>query len=253
MRIAVISDIHGNLAALDEVLADIKHRGADATVNLGDCCASPLWPRETFERLEALKLPTVRGNHDRWMATVPRQKHGRASQYEFDQLLPAQRQTLGALPATLRLDGDILAVHGTPSEDTTFLLEDRLDGRFHLSTPAAIAARLGGARATVVLCGHSHNQHLVQIPGGPMVVNPGSVGCPVYAEGPDAPRSDARAPHARYAILTRVRGRWSADLIALAYDWDRAAERALQHGRPEWARAYATGSVLESIGKPNAQ
>ena len=65
MRIAVISDIHGNLAALDEVLADIARRGADLTVNLGDICASPLWPRETFERLEDLKLSTVRGNHDR--------------------------------------------------------------------------------------------------------------------------------------------------------------------------------------------
>ena len=71
MRIAVISDIHGNLAALDEVLADIKRRGCDATVNLGDCCAGPLWPRETFERLEALGLPTVRGNHDRHAGDPP--------------------------------------------------------------------------------------------------------------------------------------------------------------------------------------
>ena len=247
MRLAVISDIHGNLAALQEVLADIAHRGADVTVNLGDCCASPLWPRETFELLDGLKLPTVRGNHDRWMATVARDKLGRASQYEFDQLLPAQREALGALPATLRLDGDILAVHGTPTEDTTFLLETRVEGCFQLSTPAAIAARLGGVGATVVLCGHSHNQHMVQIPGGPLVLNPGSVGCPVFAEGPDAPRSDARAPHARYAILTRRQGRWSADMIALAYDWDRAAQRALDNGRPEWARAYATGSVLEPL------
>lgn len=252
MRIAVISDIHGNLAALDEVLADIARRGADVTVNLGDCCASPLWPRETFERLEALKLPTVRGNHDRWMATVPREKHGRASQYEHDQLLPEQRSALGALPATIRLDGDVLAVHGTPTEDTTFLLETRVNGCFQLSTPAAIAGRLGDARASLVLCGHSHNQHMVQIPGGPMILNPGSVGCPVYAEGPDAPISDARAPHARYAILTRRQGRWSADMIALVYDWDRAARRALDNGRAEWARAYATGSVLELTGECNA-
>src|SRR5262249_4722877 len=73
MRIAVISDIHGNLAALEEVLADIVRRGADVTVNLGDICASPLWPRETFERLEGLNLPTVRGNHDRWVAERPRE------------------------------------------------------------------------------------------------------------------------------------------------------------------------------------
>src|SRR5262245_55125165 len=116
MRIAVISDIHGNLAALDEVLSDIARRGPDVTVNLGDICASPLWPRETFERLESLNLPTVRGNHDRFMAERTREKLGPTMGYEYDQLLPAQRVALGALPATVQLDGgDILAVHGTPT------------------------------------------------------------------------------------------------------------------------------------------
>ena len=120
MRIAVINDIHGNLAALDEVLADIAHRGADVTVNLGDICASPLWPRETFERLESLKLPTMQGNHDRWMAERPREKL-RTMAYEYDQLLPALRMALGALRATLQLDGgDIPVVHGTPTDDETF-------------------------------------------------------------------------------------------------------------------------------------
>jgi len=68
-----------------------------------------------------LKLPTVRGNHDRWIAERPREKLGRTMGYEYDQLLPAQRMVLGALPATLQLDGaDILAVHGTPTDDETF-------------------------------------------------------------------------------------------------------------------------------------
>jgi predicted phosphodiesterase len=55
---AIISDIHGNLCALEAVLADIKVRGADSIVNLGDCVTSPLWPRETFELLESLDLVT---------------------------------------------------------------------------------------------------------------------------------------------------------------------------------------------------
>jgi predicted phosphodiesterase len=66
MRMAVISDVHGNLPALEAVLADVKNHGADFTVNLGDCVTSPLWPKETFEALQSLALPTVRGNHDRW-------------------------------------------------------------------------------------------------------------------------------------------------------------------------------------------
>ncbi|WP_246691224.1 metallophosphoesterase [Mesorhizobium sp. WSM4306] len=59
MRIAVFADIHGNVLALDAVVADLERRGgADLTINLGDCVSGPLWPRETFERLEALDLPT---------------------------------------------------------------------------------------------------------------------------------------------------------------------------------------------------
>lgn len=243
MRLAVISDIHGNLVALEAVLADIKRRGADQTVNLGDCCTSPLWPRETYELLETLKLPTVRGNHDRMLAELAPEKLSPSGRSTREALSGAQRVALGALPPTLRLDGDVLAVHGTPADDTTYLLEDKVDGRLALATPSALAVRLGGVSASLVLCGHSHNQHLASAPGGILIVNPGSVGCPLFADGADAPRSDARCPHARYAILTRRGGAWSAELIALVYDWDRAAERALEAGRPDWSRAYATGSV----------
>lgn len=65
MRLAVIADVHGNLIALETVLADIARRGSDLIVNLGDCVTSPLWPRETYELLEDRAMPTVRGNHDR--------------------------------------------------------------------------------------------------------------------------------------------------------------------------------------------
>jgi hypothetical protein len=91
MRLAVISDIHGNLAALEAVLADIKARGVDRTVNLGDCVTSPLWPKETFEALEALSLPTVRGNHDRWIEEFP-----------DDKLTSAGLFAMGSWPATAR-------------------------------------------------------------------------------------------------------------------------------------------------------
>ena len=243
MRIAVVSDIHANLAALDEVLEDVQRRGADLTVNLGDCCAGPLWPRETFERLESRRFPTVRGNHDRWIAEVPRERLGLASQFEFDQLLPTQREALGALPTSLQLDGDVLAVHGTPLDDATYLLEQRIESRFVLAELSLIRERLGQTRASLVLCGHSHNQGMLQVPGGPLIVNPGSVGCPVFADSPEACRWDVRAPHARYAIVTRSKGHWTTEMIALAYDWDYAARRALENGRLEWSRAYATGSA----------
>jgi predicted phosphodiesterase len=62
MRLAALSDIHGNLPALEAVLADIGRRGVERIVNLGDIVSGPLWPRETAARLLPLALPTVRGN-----------------------------------------------------------------------------------------------------------------------------------------------------------------------------------------------
>ena len=71
MRIAAITDIHGNLPALDAVLADIARRGCDLVVNLGDIFSGPLWPRETAERLQPLQLPTIAGNHERQLLGDP--------------------------------------------------------------------------------------------------------------------------------------------------------------------------------------
>ncbi len=243
MRIAVISDIHGNLLALEAVLADIKRRGADMIVNCGDLCTSPLWPRETFELLDTLRLPTVRGNHDRWIAELPVDKMSPALVYTRGQLTAAQRAALGALPLIHWIDDSVLMCHGTPTDDYTFLLEDRNDGRLICSRPADVGARLADHTADLVLCGHSHHAHMVWAPPGTLVVNPGSVGCPIFADNPTAFQNDARAPHARYALVTKRAGTWSADFVALAYDWDAAAARAQANGREEWARTYVTGMV----------
>src|SRR5215470_10444836 len=100
-RLAVISDIHGNLRALEAVLADIKTRGADRIVNLGDCVTSPLWPRETYDLLASLALPTVRGNHDRALAERPLSELVPAAQFTHAALTPQQRETLARLPTRL--------------------------------------------------------------------------------------------------------------------------------------------------------
>ena len=65
MNFAAIADIHGNLLALEAVLADIARRGISTIVNLGDLLSGPLWPAETADRLQSLNLPTVSGNHER--------------------------------------------------------------------------------------------------------------------------------------------------------------------------------------------
>lgn len=131
MRLAVISDVHGNLPALDAVLADIRGRAVDFTVNLGDCVTSPLWPKETFEALQSLALPTVRGNHDRWIEEYPDDKLSSAGRFARNALTSEQRQALHKLPSRIHLGDGIVACHGTPDDDSTCLLEEALDdGRF---------------------------------------------------------------------------------------------------------------------------
>ena len=245
MRLAVISDIHGNLPALDAVLADAKNRGVDATINLGDCVTSPLWPRETFEVLQSLALPTVRGNHDRWLEERSDDELSAAERFARNALSAKQRQALHGLPSCINLGDGIVACHGTPDDDTAFLLEELLDdGRFVPARRDVLEARMENrADARVVLCGHSHLQNFVSGPRGCLILNPGSVGCPVFADIPFATNLEYRSPHARYAILTKANRNWRVELFALEYDWASASARALANGRPDWASALSTGAV----------
>ena len=241
MRIAVISDVHGNLAALEAVLADLPARAPDVVVNLGDWVTSPLWPRQTMERLNDLSLPSVRGNHDRWLGEDQEAAKRKSKSVTFTHaaLTADHRNQLAGLPATLSLDdGRVLAVHGTPASDVQYLLEERYAGQLCPVTAEDLSGRLGGTDAELVLCGHSHRQQIASASNGCLVVNPGAVGCPRYADNPDFIIAEAGSPHARYAIVTRRGARWSVELFALEYDWDAVVARARSNGRDDWAAGF---------------
>ena len=178
MRIAVIADIHGNLPALEAILADIRCREVDRTINLGDCVSGPLWPREVCDLVMARDDLTIRGNHDRWVSGPDPARMGASDRYAYSQLNQDHRAWLAALPASADMDCGILACHGTPSSDNRYLVEEVSGQRLVRATLATIRERLRDVQARVVLCGHSHQQHLTQLPDGPLVLNPGSVGCP---------------------------------------------------------------------------
>lgn len=241
MRLAVISDVHGNLVALEVVLAHLASQAADLVVNLGDCATSPLWPRETCELLADLRLPTVRGNHDRWIAAAPGASEAPSVAFTRRSLSAAQRTELGALPATLEVTDGVLAVHGTPASDTEYLLEEAVDGRLRRVDAATLDRRLRGVEQALVLCGHSHQQHAA-VGGGRLVLNPGSVGCPRYADDGPGAVAEAGSPHARYAVATRRAGRWDVEMQALSYDWSAVAERARRNGRADWAAGFLRGA-----------
>ncbi|MDX8500173.1 metallophosphoesterase family protein [Mesorhizobium sp. VK4C] len=252
MRIAVLADIHGNVLALDAVLDDLERRGgADLVVNLGDCVSGPLWPRETMQRLEALGLPTVRGNHDRRVADDPAdEKMWPSDRYAQERLTPAQREALFALPLTLEIAPGIVAFHARPDHDEKYLADAIVDGHLVRAPLAAIRRRLKSLdpACRIALCSHSHRNELIRIPDGTVVFNPGSVGCPAYADDtPPAHVSEQGTPHARYGIVELgAPGRPDRfQAIAVDYDHEAAAKQAEQAARPEWAHALRTGFMKD--------
>ena len=259
MRLAVVSDIHGNLPALQAVAAEIAHAGVDAVWNLGDIASGPLWPAETCAWLmspQASGWHTIRGNHERQVLAA-RSGMGASDAYAADRLGEAARRWLARLPATAPFaDGRGLACHGTPTSDLRYLLETVTpdfgrDGSRGVRRASAseVAERVedpGGpvdARTDVVLCGHSHQPRVLQARGC-LLVNPGSLGLPAFDDThPHYQCIETGSPHARWAVVERTAAGWQAQLRCTASDWTAAARQAERAGRGDWADALAPGFV----------
>ncbi len=105
-----------------------------------------------------------------------------------------------------------------------------------------IARRGAGIAAELILCGDTHIPHSVRLDDGRLIVNPGSVGSPAFEENQSFPhKMETGSPYARYAIAERRNGKWSAQSLAVLYDWEKAATVAEKRQRPDWARALRTG------------
>lgn len=241
MKIAVIADIHGNLRALEAVVADLKRRSVDSVVNLGDHISGPLWPKETIDYLKQQDWVYIRGNHDRQLIEQTPAEQGLSDVYASQYLTDDDRDWLRALPARTEIHEGILLFHGSPTDDKQYLLETVENGQVHLATPAEIRARLGTAHAPVMLCGHTHIPRLVTL-ADQLLVNPGSVGLPAYDDiEPEPHNMEAGSPHARYAVMDNHMGEWAVELIAVAYDYEAAVKQALKNQRPDWATGLETG------------
>jgi predicted phosphodiesterase len=244
MRIAALSDIHGNLWALDAVLEDVRGRGVDITVNLGDILSGALLPAETADRLMALELPTIRGNHERQVLSLDPEQMGASDRHAFDSLGESQRAWMAQLPAVLSPMDGVFMCHATPYNDCDCYLEDLVDGELRPAPLDRIEERSRSCDAALILCGHSHLPRVARLRTGQMVVNPGSVGIQAYLGHDPGPHAvEVGSPHARYAILESTPRGWKADLVSVPYDWDAAAKLAARNGREDWARALATGFV----------
>lgn len=244
MKLAVISDIHGNLPALDAVLADIQSQGIDQIVNLGDIVSGGLFPAETADRLMPLNMPTIRGNHERQLLEQEASDMSLSDRHAFDRLHAAQWQWLKNLPAELTLHEDILMVHGVPGDDLIYLLEEVTAAGVQPSSEARVLSLVADRNASLILCGHTHIPRKLRLADGRLIVNPGSVGLQAYDD--DTPCShvmESGSPHARYAIVERQNGEWNVEFKAIDYDWESAALVAIKNDRPDWLNALRTGRM----------
>ena len=184
MRIAIFSDIHGNLHALQAVLTHIAAQGPDAVYCLGDLVGYGANPNEVTERIKRDGFPTVMGNYDdgvgfdrddcgcAYTEETERLRGDRSLAWTKAATTPANKAFLRTLQKEIRLEADgqrILLVHGSPRKMNEYLFEDRA-----LSSFERLAA---ASNADLIVFGHTHKPSVKEV-SGVRFVNDGSVGKP---------------------------------------------------------------------------
>jgi predicted phosphodiesterase len=231
MRIAALYDIHGNLPALEAVLAAVRRAGADRIVVGGDVLPGPM-PRETLACLLELSIPVefLRGNGEtallaqmagRDLGKLPEQAR-EALQWVAEQLQPAHERLIARWAPTLRIaipgPGDVLFCHATPRSDTEIFTR--------LTPEQRLRPIFQGLGVPLVVCGHTHMQFDRAV-GATRVVNAGSVGMPFGAPG------------ACWLLLGP-----DVELRHTPYDLPAAAARIRSTSYPQ-AQEFAQHSVLQ--------
>lgn len=202
MRIAALYDVHGNLPALEAVLAEVAASSVDRIVVGGDVVAGPM-PHEVLSLIRDVGDETVwvRGNGDR-----------EPGPWAADKLDASERSFLRDLPTSVTIDvdglGETLFCHGSPRHDEEILTA--------ISPEQRVASALIGIRERVVVCGHTHTQFDRQV-AGVRLVNAGSIGMPYEHRG-----------GAYWALLGP-----DVDLRRTDYDIEAAIERMRQAGYPD--------------------
>ncbi len=248
-KIAILSDIHGNMGALERVVENMQERKIERVFNLGDHVSGPLYPKETLEFLKNQDWVHIAGNHDRQMARGPLEGQGLSNQYGLSVLSADDLDWLRSLPPLISVD-EFLLFHGTPGDDMMYLLETVEHGRTRLASPAEIEAGLGGRTAPVLACGHTHIPRVVQPSREVLVVNPGSVGLQAYDDvTPGYHVIETGSPQARYTVMEYKDDGWQMEFIAVPYDHEQAARQASKNGRLDWEYALRTGLALRTKDK----
>lgn len=246
MRLAIISDIHGNLPALEGVLADVARQSPDAVYCLGDLVGYGASPNEVTERIQADGMPTIMGNYDdgvgfdrdecgcAYRDPVDKELGDRSLAWTKARVTAENKAFLRRLLPQLRFDANarrVLLVHGSPRKINEYLFEDRA-----LSSFQRFAA---SSKADIIVFGHTHKPYVKEV-DGVMFLNAGSVGKPKDGDW-----------RACYAIL-ETEDEPAATFRRVVYDVERAAAAIRATDLPhEFAADIETGGAPRSVPAPS--
>lgn len=217
MRVAVISDVHGNAFALEAVLKEVKKAAPDVIINLGDQVEGYANPHRAALLQAELNAVEIRGNNEeKWWPNGRRTQQSRLlGAWLETQLSPACIQRLSALPLTAWVD-DIFCCHGSPDNAWRGLLWQWHEQTYQSAPPYEIRQQIPqGAR--VVVCGHTHRAGVTMI-ADTLLVNVGSVSDQVDGD-----------PRARWSLLERNKENWTHQFRMTAYDTAAAVHWAQTH------------------------
>jgi predicted phosphodiesterase len=268
MRIAVISDIHGNCAGLDAVLADLRRYPADQVVCLGDAVQGGAQPAETVARLRELGCPVVMGNADAWLLTGQAtgtepvtEKQLAVREWSLAQLSGEDIEFIGGFKPTIEIELDagrsLLCFHGspqsfddiilpeTPEEEFRRLLGGRDDFGFWILDFALEdrgKSKTQNPKSKIVMTGgHTHLQQVRRIDDS-FFFNPGSVGVAYDRHLPE--EKFHLDPWAEYAVLSCDAERLSLEFCRVPYDINELVRIILSSGRPH-AEEFAVQYHIE--------
>lgn len=236
MRVAVISDMHGNDLAFEAVEADIQNQSIDRIVCLGDAVQGGPQPAEVVQRLRRLNCPVVMGNADAWLISgeetgdegIPPErlkKMGEVRNWSLSQLTEEDRAFISNFQPTVTIqlkDGtDLLCFHGSPTSFDDVILPVAPEEEFQKF--------LGSYTGHILTGGHTHAQQIRRI-GKHFFFNPGSVG---FAYSHHQPDEDFHAdPWAEYAILSIANGQVSLEFRRVPFDPEEMIRIYRESGRP---------------------
>ncbi len=246
---AIISDIHGNSLAFEAVLKDIKSRGIETVINLGDFFFGALEPEKVAGMMRANPMLCISGNTDREILQAVDGDFTKDGMDRVKADLSEQSiNWLRGLPKTSTCDSLFFVCHGTPESDDEYLLEKVTRHGIFVYNDEELIAKTAPIKERIILCGHSHVNRVIYLSNNKIILNPGSVGLPAYlGTGEHRFAMESMTPHAKYAIVTTDGDDISIEQVLCAYDWHQASEAARKNGNEKWAQFLLRGRMPKEL------